>query len=320
MLILALAFLMPSNVYAYVGVTIVMSTPSETNLDFVRNFKDELITSDNTNLKVTVIDLSEVEKLVVAENSELVIALGVKALTASSKLKHTTPILGVFTPLPVFNKLLAKSRRSLGIFSAIVLDQPYRRQVALVKAILPNAKRLGILLGDTSMRYEAYLRDGGKANALLIDIENIHSDIELIPKLKKIFESNDALLAIPDPVVYNRESAQPILLTSYRYQKPVFGYSRSYVRAGALAAVYSNAKHLARQAAEIAAETQKASGLLPPPRAPKYFSVKVNRQVAKSLSLPKISEDAIYKKLLLLETVSLAPVQQRTAKQIEVRQ
>lgn len=299
--VLVLVLFVPFLSHAYTGITIVLSAPSQTNLDFVDSFKEELIATKNHNLKVKVIDLQETEKLIVAENSELVIALGVKALTAASKLKHTTPVIGVFTPLPTFNALLESSGRDLGIFSAIVLDQPYSRQISLIKTVLPEIKTLGILLGSTSSRYAEHLRDEGEKNSLNVSLETINDESELIPKLQKVLESNDALLAIPDPSIYNRETAQPILLTSYRHQKPVFGYSQSYVRAGALAAVYSNTKHLAKQAAEIAIKTQQAPGLLPPPQTPKYFSVLVNHQVARSLNITVMNDEDIYKILLKLE-------------------
>jgi ABC-type uncharacterized transport system substrate-binding protein len=301
-LLLLLIFLAPLSVQAYTGVTIVLSTASETNLEFVEQFKEELIANNDNTLKVTVIDLSEVEELTVAENSELVIALGVQALEASSKLKHTTPVLGVFTSLPEFNRLLFKSGRRVGIFSAIDPDQPYIRQIELAKVVLPKAKTLGILLGTTSNRYEEVLQEGAEKYGFIVDIEKVNSDKELISKLEKIFVSNDALLAIPDPLVYNRETAQSILLTSYSHQVPVFGYSRSYVKAGALASVFSDAKHLAKQAAEVAIEAQKEKNLLPPPLIPKYFSVIVNRQVGRSLNLTLLSENEIYQKLLELES------------------
>ena len=292
----------PFSVQAYTGVTIVMSSASTTNLEFIKKFNEELAANKVQTLRVNVVDMSEVEKVTIAENSELVIALGVKALDVSSKLKHTTPVLGVFIPLPAFNRLLFKSGRRLGTFSAIVLDQPYRRQIGLVKIALPNAKSLGILLGTTSDRFEGFLREGAEKHDFTVNIENINSEVQLIPKLEKIFESNDVLLAIPDPLVYNRETAQAILLTSYRHQTPVFGYSKSYVKAGALASVFSNAKHLAKQAAKISVKAQQTKNALPPPQVPKYFSIIINRQVERSLGLQLGDEMDIYKKLLEMES------------------
>ena len=306
--VLMWALFMPILAQAYTGITILLSAPTQTNLEFVQDFKEELITTKNHNLKVKVIDLTEVDKLVVAENSELVVALGVKALEAASKLRKSTPVIGVFTPLPTFNALLENSKRDLGNFSAVVLDQPYARQIALIKIILPGAKSCGILLGLTSTQYAEHLKEEGEKNALNVNLELIKDDTELIPKLQKVLEGNDALLAVPDPLIYNRETAQPILLTSYRHQKPIFGYSQSYVRAGALAAVFSNTKQLAKQTAEIAIKTQLSPGLLPPPQAPKYFSVQVNRQVARSLSINIIEDEEIYKKVLQLESIQRTEV------------
>lgn len=299
---LALSFFAPCFAHAYTGVTIVLSAPTLMNQEFVEHFKAELATKKNLNLKVKVIDLQEVEKLLVADSGELVIALGVNAMQASSKLKTTTPVMGVFTPLPTFNDLLETSKRDLGNFSAIVLDQPYSRQILLIKVVLPEAKNVGVLLGATSSQYEELLKEAGEKHGLNVLEEHITQEADLIPKLKKTLEATDALMAIPDPLIYNRETAQPILLTSYRHQKPVFGYSQSYVRAGALAAVYSSAKQIARQAVEITLRA-RTSGILPPPQIPKYFSIMVNMQVARSLNIFLMDEEVLHKKMLQLETM-----------------
>jgi putative ABC transport system substrate-binding protein len=287
--------------HAYTGITIVMSAATPTNLEFVDHFRQELINEKQLNLKVKVINLEEVEKLVVAENSELVIAVGVKALGLASKLSFTTPVLGVFTPLPVYTNLLASSGRTLGSFSAIVLDQPNARRLLLIKTILPEAKSVGVLMGPTSMQDADNLKEVAEKIDVVINQENVYQESELIPKLSAILESSDALLALPDPFIYSRETAQSILLTSYRYQKPVFGYSQPYVRAGALAGVYSNTKQLAKQAAEIAIKSQQEIGGLPPPQAPKYFSVMINRQVGRSLKIQLTDEESIHKKMVEAE-------------------
>ena len=289
--------------HAYTGITIVMSAQTPENLEFVSQFKAELAKRKQVSLRVTVITLPEAAKLVVAENSELVIALGEKALEAASKLKHTTPVLGVFTPLPIFNDVMVKSRRYLGDFSAIVLDQPFARQLTLIKQVLPTAQKIGVLLGSTSSQYAEDVKEEGKKIGLSVLEEMVDQADELIPKLKKLLDNSDAVLAIPDPAIYSRETAQPILLTSYRYQKLIFGYSQSYVRAGAIAAVFSTSKQLAKQASEIAIKSQQAPSELPPPKTPKYFSILLNYQVARSLNIPLIDEDEILKKMLEFDVI-----------------
>lgn len=298
--VLALLGLLPSAALAYTGVTLVMSAPTTVNTEFVDAFKEE-IAAQRIPLKIKVIDLQEVGQLQVAENSELVIALGVKALEAASKLKTSTPVIGVYTPLPVYNKLLQQSKRDVGNFSAVVLEQPYTRQFNLIKTILPDAGAVGVLLGLTSSQYAEQIKVEADTKAINLHIENVNQGRELMDKLKQILYKYDALLAIPDPDIYNRETVQPILLTSYRHQKPVFGFSKAYVQAGALAAVYSTTKQLAKQTAEIAVDAQAVRTALPFPQAPKYFSVALNSQVARSLNIKLNDEELIHSKLLQLE-------------------
>lgn len=294
---------MPLLAQAYTGITIVMSAQTLTNKEFIDTFKAELVNTKNSSLRVKIINLQETEKLEVAENSELVIALGVKALAASVHLKFSTPVLGVFIPMPAFNSLLVKSKRDLGNLSAIVLDQPFSRQFLLIKNILPASKKIGVLLGPTSSQYADLLKEEGEDAGLSVMEENVYLEADLIPKLNAALATSDALMAVPDTLIYSRETAQPILLTSYRQQKPIFGYSQSYVRAGAIAAVYSSSKQIAKQAAEIALISQQSSNLLPPPQAPKYFSIMVNYQVARSLNLVLKSDEEIYQKVLAADTL-----------------
>ncbi|NOS98690.1 MAG: hypothetical protein HOP25_09500 [Methylotenera sp.] len=302
---LTLGIFMPILAQAYNSVTIVMSAPTPANLAFIDQFKTELANTKNNNLSVKVMELPETGRLVVAENSELVIALGTKALEEASKLKHSTPVMGVFIPHPTFNSVLVKSHRDRGNFSAIVLDQPFARQMTLIKIVLPELNKLGVLLGPISSQYGAKIKENAEDSGYSIFEENIKQEADLMPKLKQLLDVSEALMAIPDPHIYTRETAQPIILTSYRYQKPIFGYSQSYVRAGALAAVYSSSKQLAQQAAEIAIKSQQAPSMLPPLQAPKYFSIMVNYQVGRSLNIPLMEESVIYKKMLEAEPTEL---------------
>jgi putative ABC transport system substrate-binding protein len=264
---------LPFYAHAYTGVTIVMSLQTPENLEFVNQFNAELAKSKQVNLRVNVIALSDAERLVVAENSELVIALGI-------------------------NSMMVKSRRDLGNFSAIVLDQPFTRQMSLIKQVSPAARKIGVLFGPTSSQYAEYIREEGEKSGLKVLEKKINQEADLIPQLKKLLDTSDAIMAIPDPAVFSRETAQPIFLASYRYQKPIFGYSQSFVRAGALAAVYSSSKQLAKQAAEIAIKSHQAPSELPPPQMPKYFSIMLNYQVARSLNISLIDEGEILKKML----------------------
>jgi ABC-type uncharacterized transport system substrate-binding protein len=89
---------------------------------------------------------------------------------------------------------------------------------------------------------------------------------------------------MPDSAVFNAENIKNILVTTYRRSQPVIGFSAPLVKAGALASSYSDIEDIDAQADEILNDFD-ASGKLPDPQFPKYFSVIVNDDVARSLNI-----------------------------------
>jgi ABC-type uncharacterized transport system substrate-binding protein len=300
-LLLAVLLSLPFVAHAYTGVTIVITEDSAENQDFVDAFKQEISTNKNSVLKVSVLLLKDADKLELAENSELVVALGTKALYASSKLKHTTPVLSVFTPSLEFNRILADSKRNYDNFSAVMLDQPYARQLMLIKNVLPAAKNVSMLLGSSSTQYAKLYQETAQKKSFNIRQHNIYQQAEIIPKLKQSFNESDVFLAVADEHIFNSDTAKSIILMSYQYQKPIFAFSQAFVQAGALASVYSEIKQVAKQSAEIAIKSHKAPALLPPPQTPKYFSVMVNHQVAHMLNIAAVDEKAVKTHMLEAE-------------------
>ena len=69
------------------------------------------------------------------------------------------------------------------------------------------------------------------------------------------------------------------------------GFSEGLVKAGALLGLFSTASQQGRQGAEIAARFLAGDGGLPAPQYPKYFTVRANYSVARSLGL-RLEEEA----------------------------
>ena len=171
--------------------------------------------------------------------------------------------------------------------SGIVLDQPVERHIRLIRAALPQSRCVSMLFGPETLQFKAAMQEASATSGLQLNSRDLSSTDELLPALLKTLENCDALIALPDPVTSTPTTARSVLLTSYRLGKPVFAYSRAFVNAGALAAVFSNPEDLGRDLADWI-NTLAADGAaltLPPARAPRYFEVAVNRQVAKALSL-----------------------------------
>ncbi|MGB4812230.1 MAG: ABC transporter substrate binding protein [Methylophilaceae bacterium] len=290
--------LLPAFAQAYTGVTVVLSEQSQSNEAFANALEEELSHTHGNKLRHSVKILKPYEKLVIAENSELVIAVGPQALEAAARLSHTTPVLGVQVTVPMLVDAQTNSRRNVENLSAITMYQPYKRVLALIEHVLPNkTKHVGMMVGQSSQHYGEQLKDLAQTKKLTIDLTLVNFQSDIISKLTPLLNSSDALLTIPDPEIFNRETAASILLTSYRAKKPVLGCSQLSVKAGVLAAVYSDSDQLAKQAAEIAVKSQVANVPLPEPQPPKYFSVSVNKQVARMLNIKVLDERLLYEKI-----------------------
>ena len=127
-------------------------------------------------------------------------------------------------------------------------------------------------------------------------IEMVDGDADPLPELKRLLGESDVLLAVPEPLIYNRNTIQSILLTTYRHEVPLLGFSPSYVKAGAIAAVFTMPEQIGQQAAEMI-QHLAAERRLPLPQSPRYFSVGVNAQVARSLGIGLDDEISLINKL-----------------------
>lgn len=211
-------------------------------------------------------------------DADLVIPVGMKAANALSA--SAQPLLHVLVPRAGFEKLHPESS---SLISAIYLDQPLERQLALVSAALPAAKDIGVLYAAPPPELEN-LRKLSAAKKFALQEQLVDHDHPLASALSDLLETSEVLFVLPDAAVYSSDTIRNILLETYRKQVPMIGISPSYVRAGALCAVYSTPQQIARQAAEVI-EQFAASGKLPPGQYPNEFEVSVNTQVARSLGL-----------------------------------
>lgn len=213
----------------------------------------------------------------------LIITLGRKAAKALNYSIIKQPVLNALIPKAIYKQLSAgRYRRNI---SAVYLDQPLKRQLLLSKIITPDL-HLGILLGPTSKELQPVIEKVALKLGIRVAYKEVEQKNKVGSSLKQLLEKSNTLLAIPDPVIYSRQTIINILLSSYHKKTAVVGFSSAYVKAGALAAVYSSPNDIGRHLSEIAGQLIQANEkILPNPVHPKYFSVEINNSVAKSLGL-----------------------------------
>ncbi|MBC9073360.1 hypothetical protein IAI53_15395 [Thauera sp. CAU 1555] len=187
-----------------------------------------------------------------------------------------------------------------GAASAIFLDQPASRQVALIRLALPEARRLALLSGPSSAELIDELAAAARQQGFEPARATVSADRDLFLALQQVFTEPAVLVATPDPAVFNSYTVQNVLLTAYRHRSPVVGFSPAYARAGALLALYSTPEQIGSQAAE-AVTAVLGGGRLPPPAPPRSFEVGVNMNVARSLGILLSDGETLARKLLRQE-------------------
>ena len=226
----------------------------------------------------------------------MLIPLGVLATEAVAGLRDGPPVLAAMLPRQSYEKILREmvpvQRQQQ--FSALYLDQPYRRQLQLLATALPSAERVGVVLGEGMQRAGAELIAAAAETGLQLTIDPLAARTVLFRSLEEVLAKSDVLLLLPDPAVVNRTTLPSLLLTAYRRQLPVIGYSSALVEAGALLAVYSSPAQIGSQIAEMLRRMPPGGVQLPPPQSPRYFTVRVNRNVARSLELAIPADPLLY--------------------------
>ena len=285
--------LLPSAVMAY-SVQVLSSRSGGAYDEVIDALRSE--TLRGTELRVQYLNTNEPSwKLL--ESTNLVVAIGVDAAnTAIQTADPGTPILCVLIPKVAFEALTGGKKENRKI-TAIFLDTPPGRQLELIRQLLPQAKRVGAVLGNVSVKEKESLRIAARDKGLFLQAELAQRDTELYAVLKSVLAEADVFLAVPDPVVINAATAQNVLITAFKSQVPVIGYSANYVKAGALAAVFSTPLQIGQEAGQMINNYQRTNNL-PLAKTPRYFSVGVNAAVLRSFGLPAVDVRQLEQRLL----------------------
>ena len=205
------------------------------------------------------------------------IAIGPVALRDVAGRKDDCIVISAFTSSHVWRAVAAGATPARAAAMTAVYAEPAPLDQLRLVALLYRrpVKIAAIIGGDTG-----YLKPMLRGAAV---IEELAPGDDINRVLNRV-GPNEVLLAMPDSGVYNADNIRNILLSTYRHKQGVIGFSADMVKAGALASTYSEIEDINAQVAEMAAAFA-ASGALPAPQFPRYFSTIVNHGVARSLDI-----------------------------------
>lgn len=240
----------------------------------------EIITGDDTDVTRRIsADLSRrlaplFEGAVPNQRKKLCIAIGPLALRDAVTRGADCVQLSAYTSSPVWRSVAGHLPSSQA--SAVYAEPSPADQLQLVSLLYGRPARVVAIVGSDT----AFLRPSLSAGAELYEFAR-GDDINRV--LNRMAQA-EVLLATPDSAVYTPENFRNILLSSYRHNQGVIGFSSDMVKAGALASTYSDIEDINAQVAEVAA-AYVASGVLAAPRFPRYFRTIINEAVARSLGI-----------------------------------
>ena len=224
------------------------------------------------------------------KNPELYIALGQSAVDSVADNAGKIPVINAYLTLEQFRQLPQNSHLT------VLLDQPLDRYLAFSKLTL-QIDSIGVMT-------ENQIQLNPREQELLGGIElalnqyQLTPEKKLLPTLRHLLETSDALLMLPRQSIYNRDSLKGVLLTSYRGSKPVISYSPAHVKSGALASIYSSPVDIGRHVSILVNDlAQERKFGKPGFRYARFYSIAYNSSVAQALDLKLPSKSELRKQL-----------------------
>ncbi len=205
------------------------------------------------------------------------VAIGPVALRELTARKCDCVVIGAYTSSQVWRSVTMglPAARALSM-TAIYAEPAPADQLRLIALLYKRPVRVSAIVSSDTGFLKPVLQG-------IAEIQEYAAGEDINVVLNRIGQT-EVLLAMPDRSVYNTENVRNILLSTYRHNQAVIGFSADMVKAGALASTYSDIEHINAQVADIAAEYLN-SGELAPPQFPRYFNTIVNEGVARSLEV-----------------------------------
>ena len=229
-------------------------------------------------------DLQQGRKLarkIRASEASLVVAVGLKAALAAKLEIVDIPI--------VYMMILDPSKHNLNApnMTGTLLEIPAERQFKILRAFLPNLRRLGMLSNSAtnpSKTKETIAQ--AAANSFVLQEFAVESEKEVPQQLRALLASTDGLLLIPDTTVLNNESIGFILEGALARRVPVIGFSPEFTRLGALVSLSVSYGEVGRETGMLAKRILDGDRKLPAKPIPvERLKITVNLKTARFLGI-----------------------------------
>jgi len=213
------------------------------------------------------------------KGTTLIVTIGTLATQTAIKEAGDIPIVAALVPNPDDLKT--------GNATGVGLDFSPETQFQWLQRLLPDAKTVGVVFNPkkSARRIEAATQ-AARSLGLTLVTKQAETPQALTEALKSLANDTKVLWAITDSTLFSPQTAETVLLFSFRNRIPVAGLSTSWVKAGALYALDRDYLDLGAQCGEMAGKIiqgTKANSL--PPTTPRKVVYALNLKTATHLKL-----------------------------------
>jgi putative ABC transport system substrate-binding protein len=214
------------------------------------------------------------------ENAAAMVTLGTIATQAALNSDTQAPIAAAM----VFNSDLLRHATSA---TAVTLDMPLEAQFDWLRKMLPESKTVGVLYNpkENQQRIDAAIRVAQQRGFKLI-ARPVDAPQDLPGALESLSRQVEVLWSVTDAIAISPQTAQPILLFSFRNRIPLVGLSSTWVKAGALYSLDWDYGDIGRQTGELVQRILR--GAKPadlPPASPRKLTYAINLKSAQQLGV-----------------------------------
>lgn len=212
---------------------------------------------------------------------DVIVAVGLRAATFARD--HFPRVPMVFCAVPNYEN----HELSGTWITGVGFDVPERTALRALKEAVPDAVKVGVLVGPEETPFLRAARAAAQANGLTLIEAPVASRSALAHAARGLIGRVDALWLPPDPQVASRETFDFLLDLSLRERKPLLVFSESLVRAGALISVSPDYEWVGLRAAESVRRVLAGERAGDIPVAPlKHSKVVVNEATARAIGKP----------------------------------
>ena len=275
------------------GLTVLIADEAPPHVEFVRQLREASpAEEDRVNAGVRTRSARPTATALPAETTVTVAVGPIASRTAIERSGPEPLLLAMLTRLdyeslqshPAFRR----ADRRVGV---LLRDPAMADQLALIDAVMPRKRRLGVVATAES---EPLLRELQRAAAGWdLQIEYAPDAKSLANALRSVLARSDALLVLPDLIGDDQAATLAVLRAGAGGGVPVFGTSEGLVRSGGLAAAVSTPTQLAQQARGLALKLTSAPSSAVLVEAATPATVRVNTTVARALGLRLPDERAL---------------------------